>query len=87
MSDAVAERPTDARSLCLYLVRRLVNEPDAVAVREEVGEEGTVLVVSVAPDDRGKVIGKGGRVVRSLRTVVRTAGVKSGTRILVEIEE
>lgn len=82
-----AERPRDARELCIYLVRGLVDDPDAVAVREEEREDAVVLVVTVAPDDRGKVIGKGGRVVRALRTVVRAGSVRGGRRTLVEIEE
>jgi predicted RNA-binding protein YlqC (UPF0109 family) len=84
---ADAERPRDARELCTYLVRGLVDAPEQVEVREEAREDTVVLVVSVAPDDRGKVIGKGGRVVRALRTVVRAGSVRSGTRTLVEIEE
>jgi uncharacterized protein len=82
-----AERPRDARELCAYLVRGLVDEPDQVAVREEEREDAVVLVVTVAPDDRGKVIGKGGRIVRALRTVVRAGSVKSGRKTMVEIEE
>ena len=70
-----AERPRDARELCAYLVRGLVDAPDQVAVREEEREDAVVLVVTVAPDDRGKVIGKGGRIVRALRTVVRAGSV------------
>jgi uncharacterized protein len=82
-----AERPRNARELCTYLVRGLVDAPDQVEVREEAREDAVVLVVAVAPEDRGKVIGKGGRVVRALRTVVRAGSVRSGTRTLVEIEE
>ncbi len=84
---AEAERPRDARELCVYLVRGLVDAPDQVVVREEPREDAIAFVVSVAPEDRGKVIGKGGRVVRALRTVVRAGSVRSGTRTLVEIEE
>ena len=56
-------------------------------MREEEREDAVVLVVTVAPDDRGKVIGKGGRIVRALRTVVRAGSVKSGRKTMVEIEE
>ena len=79
--------PRDARSLCEFLVRRLVDEPDAVSVVEEADEAGTVLRVTVAPDDRGKVIGRQGRVVRALRTVVRAGGVRSSERVHLEIVE
>ena len=79
--------PDDARSLCEFLVRRLVDEPAAVVVVEEEGAEGTVLRVTVAPDDRGKVIGRQGRVVRALRTVIRAGGVRSSDRVQLEIVE
>jgi predicted RNA-binding protein YlqC (UPF0109 family) len=78
--------PRDVRSLCEYLVRRLVDEPDAVRVEESSEDGQVVLRVFVADDDRGKVIGRQGRVVRALRTVTRAGGVRSGQRINVEIE-
>jgi predicted RNA-binding protein YlqC (UPF0109 family) len=87
MASETGPRPSDARSLCEYLVRRLVDEPDAVSVAEEATDEGTVLRVTVAPDDRGKVIGRQGRVVRALRTVVRAGGVRASDRIQLEIVE
>jgi predicted RNA-binding protein YlqC (UPF0109 family) len=76
----------DLVGLCRYLVQGLVDEPDAVRVAEEEREGTRVLVVTVAAADRGKVIGKNGRVVRSLRSVIRAGGVKTGERIHVEIE-
>ncbi len=73
--------------LLAYLARRLVDEPDAVRV-EEVEEDGAlVLRLHVAPDDVGKVIGRGGRIARALRTVVRAATARSDRRVLVEIAE
>jgi predicted RNA-binding protein YlqC (UPF0109 family) len=53
-----------------YLVRYLVDRPEAVRVQVRRGKEGTVYLVEVAPD-KGRLIGKGGRVIESLRTVVR----------------
>ena len=65
-----AERPRDARELCAYLVRGLVDAPDQVAVREEEREDARrARGAPSRQDDRGKVIGKGGRIVRALRTV------------------
>ena len=86
MSDAVA-LPNDPRSLCEYLVRRLVDEPDAVSVTQEDGDGGPLLRIVVAVDDRGKVIGRQGRVVRALRTVVRAGGARSSERVTLEIVE
>jgi len=67
------------------LARRLVDEPDAVRV-EEVDEDGTlVLRLHVAEADRGKVIGRQGRIARALRTVVRAGSAREGRRVQLEI--
>jgi predicted RNA-binding protein YlqC (UPF0109 family) len=83
MSDA---QPSDSRSLAEFLVRRLVDEPDAVVVTEEVGKGERVLRVTVAEADRGKVIGRQGRIVRALRTVVRASGVRTNERVTLELD-
>ena len=82
-----ASPPKDVRELCEYLVLGLVDEPDQVSVTVEMTDDAIVLRIIVAPDDRGKVIGKGGRVVRAIRSVVRAGAVKSGRRVLVEVDE
>ena len=82
-----AEPPKDVRELCEYLVLGLVDDPDAVEVTVEMTADAIVLRIVVAPDDRGKVIGRGGRVVRAIRSVVRAGAVKSGRRVLVEVDE
>ena len=71
--------------LLAYLARELVDEPDAVRVDAEERVGALVLVLHVAPGDVGKVIGRGGRIVRALRTVVRASAVRDGRRVLVEI--
>jgi uncharacterized protein len=70
-----------------YIARNLVDEPDAVQVIEEHGEGTIILKLSVAPDDMGKVIGRGGRTARAIRDVVRAAGTREGVVTLVEIVE
>jgi predicted RNA-binding protein YlqC (UPF0109 family) len=71
-----------------YLARGLVDEPDAVRVEQAEREDGmTVLKLHVAPDDVGTVIGRQGRLVRALRTVVRAAAARSRERVAVEIAE
>jgi predicted RNA-binding protein YlqC (UPF0109 family) len=71
-----------------YLARGLVDEPDAVRVERVDREDGvTLLRLHVAPDDVGKVIGRQGRLVRSLRTVMRAAATRSSERVAVEIAE
>jgi uncharacterized protein len=70
-----------------YLARSLVDEPDAVEVTEVEGESSVILQLRVAPDDMGKVIGKRGRTVKALRSVVRAAGSRRGVTTMVEIVE
>ena len=74
--------------LVAELARRLVDEPDAVRVDEFEEADGTlVLRLHVADGDVGKVIGRHGRVARALRTVVRSAGVRSDRRLVLEIAD
>jgi predicted RNA-binding protein YlqC (UPF0109 family) len=75
------------RDLVEFLTRTLVEDPDAVSV-EEVDDNGDiVLEVSVAEDDLGRVIGRGGRVANALRTVAKAAGARDDQRVIVEILE
>jgi uncharacterized protein len=73
------------RELLDYLARRLVDDPDAVRVEEAEEDDALVLRLHVAPDDVGKVIGRQGRIARSLRTLVRAGGAHEGRRIVLEI--
>jgi len=74
------------RELLEYLARALVSEPDAVEVDQFEEDDGTmVLEVSVADDDYGQVIGRGGRTAAALRTVIKAAAVKENRRVLVDI--
>ena len=73
--------------LLAYLARELVDDPDAVRVDAEERDGALVLRLHVAPDDIGKVIGRGGRIVRALRTVVRASAAREGRRVLVEIAD
>lgn len=70
-----------------YVARAIVDEPDAVQVTEVEGERSVILQLRVAPDDMGKVIGKRGRTVRAIRSLVRAAGSSEGVSPLVEIVE
>jgi predicted RNA-binding protein YlqC (UPF0109 family) len=67
------------------LARRLVDDPDAVRV-EEVDDDGVlVLRLHVAEADRGKVIGRQGRIARALRTIVRAGAAREQRRVQLEI--
>jgi len=70
-----------------WIARRLVDEPDAVRVETEEREDAIVFHLHVAPDDIGKVIGRAGRIVRALRTIMRAAGARAHTRVVLEIVE
>jgi predicted RNA-binding protein YlqC (UPF0109 family) len=73
------------RELVEYLTQSLVSEPDAVSVEEV--ESGRVVVyeVTVAEDDVGKIIGRQGKVIRAIRTVVKAAATRAGTRVDVDV--
>lgn len=70
------------------LARSLVDEPDGVSVEGFDEEDGTVVLeLRVAEDDAGKIIGRGGRTVTALRTVMRACGARDGIRVLVDLVE
>ena len=73
-------------ALLEYLARSLVDAPDEVSVDSFEEDDGTlVLELHVAEDDTGKVIGRGGRTVAALRTVMKAASVRDGRRVLVDV--
>ena len=76
------------RELLVYLAQQLVDEPERVEVEEFEEDDGTlVFELTVADDDYGKVIGRGGRTAQALRTLVKAAAVKDNRRVLLDIVE
>ena len=73
------------KELLEYLARGLVEHPDQVRVNEVHEDDATVLELSVADDDYGNVIGRGGRTAAALRTVVKTAAARTKRRVFVDI--
>lgn len=74
------------KELLEYLARGLVEHPDQVHVNEvQEDDDSVVLELSVADDDYGNVIGRGGRTAAALRTVVKTAALRSKRRVFVDI--
>ncbi|HIQ72136.1 MAG TPA: KH domain-containing protein [Candidatus Onthenecus intestinigallinarum] len=71
--------------LVSYVARSLVDNPDAVEVREVEGPESTIIELRVAPDDMGKVIGKQGRIAKAIRSVVKAATARNAKPVFVEI--
>jgi hypothetical protein len=75
------------QELVTMIVKALVDEPERVVVNKIEGERSIIFEVRVAPDDLGKVIGKGGRIANALRTLVRAAGTKEHKSIWVDINK
>jgi uncharacterized protein len=74
------------KELLEYLARGLVEHPDQVRVNEVQEDDGAiVLELSVADDDYGNVIGRGGRTAAAIRTIVKAGAVKSQRRVFVDI--
>jgi predicted RNA-binding protein YlqC (UPF0109 family) len=73
------------KDLVEYIAKAIVNAPDDVEVTEETTDEGTTLKLQVADDDKGRVIGKQGRVAQAMRTLIRVVAAKQGTRATLEI--
>lgn len=73
------------KELIEYVARTLASNPDAVKVTQADEEGRVVLRLEVAPEDKGKIIGKQGRVAQAMRVVLRVAAVKSGARAILEI--
>ena len=75
------------KDLVLYIAKALVDNSDQVEVNEVAGEKATVIELKVAESDRGKIIGKEGRIIKSIRTIVNSGSAKKDKRATVEIIE
>ena len=73
------------KELIEYIARNLASNPDDVKVTEEIEEGRVVLRLEVAEEDKGKIIGRQGRVAQAMRVLLRVAAVKNGTRAVLEI--
>ncbi|PIE98460.1 MAG: RNA-binding protein [Treponema sp.] len=73
------------KDLIEFIAKTLVDDSDAVEVREVEGEKATVLELKVNHDDIGKVIGKQGRIAKAMRTILNAASGKTGKRYSLEI--
>jgi hypothetical protein len=75
------------KELVQYLSRYLVNNPDAVEVKETQGETASILELRVAPEDLGRIIGKQGRTAKSIRTILNAAASRINRKVVLEILE
>ena len=73
------------KELLTYIAKHLVDNPDAVSVKETVQEDGTILELHVASEDMGKVIGRQGKIAREIRTIVRSLAQRTNQKVSVEI--
>jgi len=73
------------KELVEYIVKSIVTEPDKVNITEENSEDGLLIKLEVAPDDKGRVIGKQGRVAEAIRTLLRVRASKENIRVRLEI--
>ena len=80
------EAPTAVRTL-EFLAKQVVEDDGAVRVDVEPGRNGLLLTLNVGPNDVGRIIGRRGRVVQAIRTVVRMAGAKDGVSVQVEVAD
>ena len=75
------------KELVQYLAKCLVNNPDAVEVKETEGETASVLELRVAKEDLGRIIGKQGRTAKSIRTILNAAASRTNRKVVLEIVE
>ncbi|HUV90394.1 MAG TPA: KH domain-containing protein [Anaerolineae bacterium] len=73
------------KELVEFIAKSLVDDPSQVYVSEIEGESSVILELRVGPDDMGRVIGKGGRTVNAVRTLIRILAAKQGKRVTLEI--
>tara|TARA_B100002003_G_C13850104_1_gene416717 strand:+ start:424 stop:651 length:228 start_codon:yes stop_codon:yes gene_type:complete len=73
------------KELVEFIAKSIVNAPDDVVVIEEENEQGLTLKLQVADDDKGRVIGKQGKIAEAMRTLVRVKAAQAGTRAILEI--
>ena len=75
------------KALTEYIAKSLVDHPDEVAVDEIRHGDRVTLELSVAKDDMGRVIGKGGRVANAIRTLLRVAAEREGSQVTLDVVE
>ena len=73
------------KELIEYIVKSIVTDPDKVSITEEDSDEGLLVKLEVAPEDKGRVIGKQGRVAEAMRTLLRVKAAKEEPRVRLQI--
>lgn len=70
-----------------YVIKALVDKPDAVKIARSVDEMGVLMTLSVDPTDMGKIIGRQGNTAKAIRTLLRVVGMKNNARVNLKINE
>lgn len=70
-----------------FVIKALVDNPDAVKINRKVDEMGVLLTLDVGPEDMGKVIGRSGNTAKAIRTLLRVVGMKNNARVNLKINE
>lgn len=73
------------KQILIDIAKAIVDKPDEVSVTEKVSGSTVMLELSVAKSDMGKVIGRGGKIAKSIRTVMKAAAIRENKRVIVEI--
>ena len=73
------------KELAEYVVKHIVSHPESVQVTEVEDADRMILRLEVAPEDKGKVIGRDGKVAQAIRSLLRIGSVKNGTKVVLEI--
>ena len=74
------------KELITYLAKSLVDAPDSVTVEEQETEDTVTYILSVAPDDMGRIIGKHSKIAKAIRSIVKSASYKLPKKVVVEIK-
>jgi len=75
------------KELVEFIVKSLVDKPDAINLVEVEGEKASIIELRVDQSDLGKVIGKQGRTAKAIRTILNASGIKGGKKVVLEILE
>jgi hypothetical protein len=75
------------KNILLNIITAIVDNPDKIEIKEEEVEGVTNFIVTVAPEDMGKIIGKQGKVIRAIRNVMKIPAIKNDKRIFISLTE
>jgi len=75
------------KDLVSFLVKNIVDKPGSVKINEEFQNGADILKLTVDKDDMGKIIGKNGRIIKSLRNILKIKAIKSGKKAFLQIQE